>query len=345
MFETAQQPMLLLRRQGTVILNAAASRLFGMAAAEVPLSALIPPRQPDGHDSERTAAWRARSALRGWPQAFVWRFRRCDGVLFDCDVSLARAEWDGPEALSMVMNLRGASWARKAGHPGGLPQRARAAEAVARLAGGVAHDFNNLLTAIIGNAQLLMARPHDAEEQDSICQIETAAERAAGITHKLLAYSGREPRVERRVELNGLVVGMHDRLQQLLEGASLTMTLSPCLGAVTVDPSQLEQAVTDIVLNARQAVARAGSIAIETYGFLAPPGTWAVLSVTDNGPGMEPAACARAFEPYFSTRETRVGAGLGLSAVEGVIRQSGGHVQASSRPGRGTTVTIYLPLA
>ncbi|HTP58279.1 MAG TPA: ATP-binding protein [Spirochaetia bacterium] len=346
MFETAQQPMLLVKQKGTAFPNAAASLLFGMTgAAEVPLSDLFPPGQPDGHNSERTMAWRGRSALRGWPQSFLWRFRRLDGVLFDCDASLARAEWDGPGTLSITMNLRGAPWVRKAGPTGNLSQRARSREAVARLAGGVAHDFNNLLTAIIGHAQLLGAQPHDKEERDSIDQIEIAAQRAALITHKLLAYSGREPRSERCVKLNELVRGMQGRLQELLDGASMTMRLAPSPGTVTADPSQLEQAVTEVVLNARHAVTRGGSVIIETYSFLAPPGTWAVLAVTDSGPGMEPAACARAFEPYFSAREKGVGAGLGLPSVDGVVRQSGGHVQASSRPGRGTTVTIYLPLA
>jgi signal transduction histidine kinase len=347
MFESAQQAMLLVKPRGTAVLNAQAARLFAVtaAAADVPLSELFPSCQPGGHDSARIMSWRARSALQGWPQVFPWRFRRLDGALFDCDVCLTRAEWDAPGTLSMVLNLRGWPWDREAGHQGGAAGRAQAHEAVVRLAAGVAQDFNNLLTAIIGHAQLLGMKPHDAEEQDSLRQIETAAERAAHVTRKLLAYSGREPRAESRVDLNQLVLGMRDRLQALLGGITITMRLSPCLGAVSADPSQLEQVVTAVALNAQQAMTGGGSMDIETYLFLAPPGTWAVLSVSDSGPGMEPAACARAFEPYFTTRECGVGMGLGLAAVDGIIRQSGGHVEASSRPGRGTTVTIYLPLA
>jgi signal transduction histidine kinase len=347
MFESALQPILLVSPQGMVSPNPRAAALFGLppGSATVAFSELVPPRQLDGHDSGRTMAWRARAAGQGWPQVFEWRFRRLDGALFDSRVSLALAEWGGPQTLSVTLNPPRAPWDGEAARLADLAQRSRAREAVARLAGGVAHDFNNLLMTIVGNVQLLLARSHEAEEQDALCQIEEAAERAAHIARRLLAYSGREPRVEKNLDLNELVLGMYDRLQGLMEGTKITMQLSPRLGMVTADPSQLEQAIMAVALNARQAMPSGGTLDVATCTLLAAPQVWTALSISDTGPGMEPALMARAFEPYFSTRECRVGVGLGLAVVDGIIRQSGGHVEARSRPGRGTTVTIYLPRA
>jgi two-component system, chemotaxis family, CheB/CheR fusion protein len=343
MFESASQPILLVSLDGSVRPNARAASLFAMTpgAGAGELSELFPPRQPDGHDSARMA-WRARAARSGWPQVFKARFRRLDGVLFDSHVSLALAEWDGPQTLSATVSPC-APWDGEDARLVELAQRSRTREAVARLAGGVAHDFNNLLTIIIGHAQLLGMRKRDAEDREALAEIERAALRAAHIARRLLAYSGREAGAQRRLDLNEVVLGVHDRLQALMEGTRITMRLSPCLGMVTADPLRMEQAIMAVALNAKQAMPRGGTLALETCTLLAATRTWTALSISDAGPGMRPEVCARAFEPYFSTRESGVGMGLGLAVVDGIMRQSGGHVEARSRPGRGTTVTLYLP--
>ena len=358
MFEAARQPILLVGPKHTVSLNTKAAALFGAAGGAqggLPLTDLIPDRQPDGHESRRLMAWRARAACEGWPQEFEWRFRRLDGAFFDSRVDMARADWESPQALELIVSSPRGPW--EASRLEELAQRSHTQEAVARLAGGVAHDFNNLLTSIIGHAQLLEARQLAMEERDELHQIESAAERAAQIVLKLLAFSMQQPMAVRRVDLNDLIAGMLDQLKDLLgRGISITTRLSPNLGTVTVDPSQLEEALLAIAFNARQAMPSGGSLDIETCNLVAEPfafpglpetpaGTWTVLSIRDNGSGMDEAALSRLFEPYFTSRPCAIGVGLGLAAVYGLVRQNGGHVEARSRPGRGTTVTIYLQRA
>jgi len=358
MFESARQPIMLVDPQWTVSPNGNAASLFGIrtgASAGVSLTDLIPARQPDEHDSRRVMAWRARAALEGWPQVFEWRFRRCDGVLFDSRVTLTRAEWAGPQTLELIVSVVRGPWEGEASRLRELAERSRTQETVARLAGGVAHDFNNLLTAIIGQAQLLGTRQLGADERDALDEIEGAAYRAAQIVLKLLAFSGRQSRAQQPVDLNGLIERIRSQLERLMgEGVTVTTRLSADLDPVCADPAHLEQVILAIALNARDAMPSGGSLDITTYNLLmgpspfpglpeAPAGTWTVLSISDTGSGMDAAATARLFEPYVTSRECVVGAGLGLAAVYGTVRQNGGHVEARSAPGRGTEITIYLP--
>jgi signal transduction histidine kinase len=234
--------------------------------------------------------------------------------------------------------------------------QAQKMEAVGLLAGGVAHDFNNLLTVITGWTGLLLRRlPAGDPMARGLGIIEETAERAAGLTRQLLAFS-RNQRLERRVVgLNGIVIGMEKMLRSLLgEQVSLVTILDPELGLVSADAGQIEQVVLNLVVNARDAMPRGGRVVIRTANSRLDEatGVWrpgpdvgchAVLSVSDAGVGMDRATQARIFEPFFTTKEPGKGTGLGLSTVYGIVQQHGGFVSVESAPGAGTTIRVCLP--
>jgi PAS domain S-box-containing protein len=230
--------------------------------------------------------------------------------------------------------------------------QAQKMDAIGRLAGGVAHDFNNLLTAIVGHAELLRDQivKEDAALED-LGEIEKAAERAAGLTRQLLAFSRRQVLQPRVLDLDLIITGMQRMLQRLIgEDVRLEFVASGDAW-VRADRSQMEQVVLNLVVNARDAMPRGGTIAVVTarqdlndvvaHRLGLPVGRYVVLTVADTGHGMDPATQARVFEPFFTTRKD--GTGLGLSTVYGVVRQSGGLIAVTSEPGRGTLFTVHLP--
>ncbi len=233
--------------------------------------------------------------------------------------------------------------------------QAQKMEAVGRLAGGVAHDFNNLLTAILGYAELLgMEESISAAGSGHLEEIRRAAHRAASLTQQLLAYSRRQLLNPQVVDIAALVSPMEGMLRRLLgEEVALRVEVDSPVWA-RVDPTRLEQVVMNLVVNARDAVPQGGSIEIsarardvaagdcERLGGLR-PGRHAVLSVRDTGCGIARENLDRIFDPFFTTKEVGKGTGLGLSTVLGIVQQSGGHVEVKSRPGRGSTFTVYLP--
>jgi signal transduction histidine kinase/CheY-like chemotaxis protein len=230
-------------------------------------------------------------------------------------------------------------------------------EAVGQLTGGIAHDFNNLLTVVLGNLEL--AKRHLASNADRATQgIDNAlagAKRAAALTQRLLAFSRRQPLEPRPVDINRLVAGTSDLLGRTLgESIAIETVLAAGLWPVEVDPNQLENALLNLAVNARDAMPNGGKLTIETANaFLdeayaashaeVEPGQYVAISVTDTGAGMPAEVVERAFEPFFTTKETGHGTGLGLSMVYGFVKQSGGHVKIYSEAGQGTTLRIYLP--
>jgi CheY-like chemotaxis protein len=229
-------------------------------------------------------------------------------------------------------------------------------EAVGRLAGGVAHDFNNLLSVILGYAEISLQdlRPGEAL-RDDIAEIKRAAERGAGLTQQLLAFSRQQVLAPRVLDLAEVVAGTENMLRRLVgEDVDLNLLAAPGAAWCRVDRGQVEQVVMNLVVNARDAMPAGGQIAIETsavelgaayahHHLEAAPGPYVLLSVSDTGAGMDAATQARIFEPFFTTKEKGKGTGLGLATVFGIVKQSGGHLSVDSRLGGGTTFKVYLP--
>ncbi len=225
-------------------------------------------------------------------------------------------------------------------------------ETVGRLAGGLAHDFNNLLTVILGNAGMLRDRHGD---EDELVEILGAGERAATMTRQLLAFSRKQVLQTSVVNLNGIVRGVEKLLRRLLDASiELQTVMDPAVWPVKVDPTQIEQVIVNLVVNARDAMPNGGRVILETANVevrpelhrraqdLA-PGSYVRLTVRDTGTGMDDATRALIFEPFFTTKERDRGTGLGLAMAYGIVRQSGGDVLVDSAPGRGATFSVYLP--
>jgi PAS domain S-box-containing protein len=228
-------------------------------------------------------------------------------------------------------------------------------EAVGRLTGGIAHDFNNLLSVIVGNMQLLARNLRESPRM--LRQTETAlnaAMRGAALTRRLLAFARQQVLEPKTVDLNALLSGMYELLRRTLTGdIEIRQQLAPELWTAKLDPGQLENAVLNLVINARDAMPEGGVITIHTRNVTIAErsaheeglasGDYAVLDVTDTGLGMPPDIVKRAFEPFFTTKEVGKGSGLGLSMVYGFVRQSGGYASITSEVGCGATVHLYFP--
>ena len=234
--------------------------------------------------------------------------------------------------------------------------QAQKMEAIGQLTGGVAHDFNNLLTVIVGNAEALVDNAGDNEQMRRAAEVTLAAAlRSADLVQRLLAFARQQTLRPTEVDVNLLVSSMNELLRRSLgEDIDVQIVLSgePC--CAIADPSQIEAAILNLAINARDAMPNGGKLVIETANTAlgeddvedsadVVPGRYVMIAVTDSGAGMPPHVQARAFEPFFTTKEVGKGTGLGLSMVFGFARQSGGHAKIASEMGRGTTVKIYLP--
>jgi PAS domain S-box-containing protein len=224
-------------------------------------------------------------------------------------------------------------------------------EAVGRLAGGIAHDFNNLLTAILGCCELLaMELKEQPDTWEDLEEIRGAATRAGALTQQLLAFSRRQVLNPKVLDLNTEVENIRRMLSRVIgEDITLSTQLDPGLGQIKADPSQLEQILMNLVINARDAMPDGGTLLIETANS-DPPSEWnqppdrcVMLGVRDNGIGMDDAVRSHIFEPFFTTKETGKGTGLGLATVYGIVKQSGGYITVESSPGKGATFRVYFP--
>jgi PAS domain S-box-containing protein len=263
-----------------------------------------------------------------WMQAS--RIPLGDGVL----VTIAR---DVTEARQMEQRLR----------------QADKMQALGTMAGGIAHDFNNLLTAILGSLHLAGRRVRDAPDLQRLLRNATmAAERGSALTRRLLSFSRQNDLTLRTVSVNRLIIGMGDLLARTLGGTvEVRRRLSADPDTARVDPDQLELALLNLCINARDAMPAGGAITLTTQTVAleaeevaeVPAGSYVRVSVADSGTGMTPEVLARVFEPFFTTKDIGKGTGLGLPMVYGLVRQSGGGVTIDSAPGEGTRVTLYLP--
>ncbi|HKV14345.1 MAG TPA: ATP-binding protein, partial [Reyranella sp.] len=279
--------------------------------------------------------------------------RRPDGRLVEAEIRVVETVWN--HAPARLASLRDVS-ARKA-----MEERMRHTakmEAVGRLTAGIAHDFNNLLTVVLGNLQTAQRQLASSEASlgRALDNAMRGAERAAGLTNRLLAFARRQPLEPRSVDVNALVEGMSDLLQRTLgEEIRVSTTLGRGLWAVDVDPTELEAAILNLAVNARDAMPEGGDLRIVTAN-VGPydeaqaaqlnvrPGAYVAIMIEDSGVGMGEEILKQVFEPFFTTKGGR-GTGLGLSQVYGFATQSGGTVALQSAPGRGTAARIYLPKA
>lgn len=285
-----------------------------------------------------------------------WRLRK-DGSRFWASVVINAIRDSNGELIGFAKVTRDLTERRAAEEQ---LRQVQKMEGVGQLTGGVAHDFNNLLTVIIGNLDALQR--HLGEPAADIGRLKRSAEnamrgarRAESLTQRLLAFSRQQPLEPRPVDVGRLVAGMSDLLRRTLgEQIAIETALSGGLWQVEVDPNQLEVAILNLAVNARDAMPNGGRLTLETanvfldHAYAAGqsevvPGQYVQLAISDSGQGMTPDVQARAFEPFFTTKDVGHGTGLGLSQVYGFIKQSRGHVKIYSEVGEGTTIKIYLP--
>jgi PAS domain S-box-containing protein len=304
--------------------------------------------------------FRAAISQPGVPIFHEFRIRHADGSWVSLETFTSNL-LHVPSVGGLVVNARDVTERRRLE---AQFRQAQKMEAVGRLAGGIAHDFNNLLTAMQGYTSLLLADlgsdlPLDESWRQrthaDLTEIKLAADRAAALTHQLLAFSRRQVLRPQLLDLNGLVQGMGNMLRRLIgEDIELNPVLAPSLGSVMADPGQIEQVIMNLVVNARDAMPQGGRLTIETsnaeldeaYARGHPgsqPGMYVMLALSDTGTGMDEETRSHLFEPFFTTKEKGKGTGLGLATVYGIVKQSGGHIWPQSEPGQGTTFHIYLP--
>jgi PAS domain S-box-containing protein len=331
--------------------NSAACGLFGAGAHQVVgrrLDALV----VDG-DNELPDAWRELLAL-GVAQR-EHRVRTLEGAtrLVECSYRawVQGGTGEGGRHLCIARDIT----ARRV-----LDERlmqAQKIESIGRLAGGIAHDFNNLLTAILGYTELLLADRTDGDPvRHDLEEIRKAGQRAASLTQQLLAFSRRQVLLPKDVDLNQAVTGLHGMLSRLI-GADIALTcdLAPTPAIIRVDPAQLEQAIVNLVLNARDALPHGGEIRLDVAQLPRtrldlPPeqasssDDYVRLRVSDNGVGIPTAVRPHLFEPFFTTKALGKGTGLGLASVDGIVRQSNGFITVESEPGAGSVFAMHFPV-
>ncbi len=331
-------------------MNSAGVELFGYASKEEILNIDLP-RDLYFDPAERE---RFRSALdrQGYVKDFEMHLKRKDGaiLLASTTASLARDKEGKP------LVYRGIIKDMTEHHR--LEEQffqSQKMESIGRLVGGVAHDFNNILTGIIGFSDLAMAGTTEGHPLwFYLDQIKRQGERAAALTHKLLAFSSRQVLERKNMDLNQAIGDMDKFLRRVIgEQIELKVVAAPELGSVFADPVQVEQVLMNLCVNARDAMREGGLLTIETMKVVldetycrsnawARPGEYAQISVSDTGEGMPPEVMEHLFEPFFTTKERGKGTGLGLATVFGIVKQHGGFINVTSRPGKGTTFYIYF---
>ena len=350
LFENNPQPMWVYHRENLRFLavNRAAVAQYGYTEEQFLAMTLL-----DIRPAEDIPALLAQTA-RPVPAhtALQWRHKRKDGSIFLVETISHPLEFAGaPGCFVMVTDVTERQKLKQQ-----LEQSQRL-ESIGRLAGGVAHDFNNLLTVINGYTDMLLDNTEPGgEARECLEEIHRAAERAAGLTQQLLAFSRRQLVQPVILNMNQVVSDMEKMLRRLIgEDLELVCRLSPDLGNVMADPGQMQQVVMNLAVNARDAMPRGGRLVIETSNmefdeaFVSAhpdnaPGPHILLAVSDSGVGMTEEVKNRLFEPFFTTKPVGAGTGLGLATVYGMVKQSGGSIWVYSEPGHGTTFKIYLPI-
>jgi PAS domain S-box-containing protein len=365
------------------LFNDGACAMFGYSKDEIigqSLDVLIPERflaQHHGHVSDFSQSGTAARKMGDRQEIFA---RRKDGSEFPAEASIAKQQIGGRQIFMAVvrdvterkqaevalaranteLELRVAERTReleteivrREDAQNALIQAQRM-EAFGQLTGGVAHDFNNLLTIVTGNLELLSDVTENAASRGLLKRASDAADMGAALTKRLLTFARRRRLSAQILDINDLILGLMEILKRSLgEPITLTTVLSGNIWKTRADASEVENAILNLAINARDAMPNGGSLILKTRNVTdkaipgdVRPGEYVLVSVTDTGHGMSPAVLEKAFEPFFSTKEPGRGTGLGLSTVYGFARQTGGHVAISSEVCKGTTVSLYLPRA
>ncbi len=276
--------------------------------------------------------------------------RRKDGTDYDVGINLQFYRTENPPVfVAIILDITERLKTER-----GLRQ-AQKMEAIGQLTGGIAHDFNNLLTVIVGNLELIELRISDPEIRDLLNEAQEATDLGARLTNRLLAFARNSQLEPKVIDLNALTLSLTDLLQRTLgETISLNSAFSTDLRPIKIDPAQLESAIVNLAVNARDAMPRGGKLVLETGNVTVVNddeaieiglrrGDYVRLSITDTGQGMPDDVRQKAFDPFFTTKEVGRGTGLGLSMVYGFAKQSGGHVTIYSEVDIGTTINLYLP--
>jgi two-component system cell cycle sensor histidine kinase/response regulator CckA len=337
-----------------VLFNAAAEQMFGCSAAQVSgqlLDSFIPERLRQAYKEQLRDLALAGPAWHGRGELGVEAGLRSNGEEFPIEGSISKVET--PEGKLYTIILRDITMRKQLEEQLAQSQKM---ESIGRLASGMAHDFNNLLTIIRGYVDLMLIEAAaDHPWGEGLGQIRRAGERATELIRQLLAFSRQQILAPTVLDLNLLVTNLNKMLERLIgEDITLSTTLQPDLWSITADSGKIEQVIMNLAVNARDAMPTGGRLTIETAnvnlgaGYAeshleAPAGPCVLLSVSDNGQGMDPSTQAHIFEPFFTTKEQGKGTGLGLATVYGIIKQSEGYISVYSEPGQGTTFKIYLP--
>lgn len=355
-WRTSQDLMLVADFEGRILaVNPAWTQVLGWEADELTGQSFFSLIHPEDEANSQAEAARLAEADGQTTQQFPNRYRRKDGewVWLSWAVSSANDRFYGV-ARDITDERRQAEALE---HAEEALRQSQKMEAVGQLTGGIAHDFNNMLAVTIGSLDLL-SRRIDSTDPRITRYIDAAAEgarRAAQLTQRLLAFSRQQPLRPETVDVNKLVLNMSELLRHSLGGdIRLETVLAGGLWRAHVDRNQLENAILNLAVNARDAMPEGGHLTVETANchlderYAAghagvPAGQYVMIAVSDDGCGMPPEVVARAFDPFFTTKETGKGTGLGLSQVYGFVKQSGGHVKIYSEPGEGVSVKIYLP--
>ena len=358
LFDINPLPMLVLNPETLAFLavNRAAIEVYGHSEPK-----FLAMKVSDVHPAEDEPALMTHLAQsQGKTQRYLTRHRRKDGTVFHVEIDSAGITFAGrPARLVVVHDVSERIRAEKALRDAEMQLRqSQRLEAVGQLTGGIAHDFNNVLTAIGSYSYFLYESldPSDARRLD-IQEIRKAADRAAGLTKQLLAFSRSQILQPRVLDINAALVELEALLRRLLSAdLELVFALAPDAGRVRVDPGQLAQVMINLAVNSRDAMPDGGVLTISTRNETVSqsrasgplpqavaPGEYVVIEVVDTGTGMDRETLSRIFEPFFTTKGPAEGTGLGLSTVHGIVHQSGGHVSAASQPGIGTTFTILFP--
>jgi len=335
--------------------NGATERIFGYAQAELVgrnVKMLMPEEIAARHDAI-IADYLRTGVARIIGIGREVEGRRKDGTFFPIDLAVGEVVQNRQRMF--IGTMRDISERRTLE---AQFRQAQKMEIVGQISGGIAHDFNNMLTVIFGNLELVLEGGRmSAQDQKNLEVVQQAAEKAARLTSQLVAFSRRQPLAPQDIDCQQLLQGV-ERLLQRVMPADVVVTVHPAqkLWKAFVDPVQLESAILNLALNARDAMPDGGALTIESANAVldeayagrqteVAPGPYVMIAVTDTGTGMPHEVVARAFEPFFTTKGVGKGSGLGLSMVHGFVKQSRGHVQIYSEVGQGTTIKLYLPRA